>query len=99
MLWAPTEQDEQGLYGFLTHLVSRDHTNYNYLVARDHIQILITISNYPSQAHIEKNLPSLVCDGGGGEAAWVRGGVAAWGRVRRRRRWRGGAAVVRAQRQ
>jgi hypothetical protein len=35
-------------------------------VARDHIQILITNSNYPSQAHIEKDLPSLVCDGGGG---------------------------------
>jgi hypothetical protein len=35
-------------------------------VARDHIQVLITNSNYPSQAHIEKDLPSLLRDGDGG---------------------------------
>jgi hypothetical protein len=80
----PTEQDEHGLYGFLTHLVSRDH-----------IQILITNSNYPSQAHIEKNLPSLVCEGGGGrDGMGVRRCGAGHGDMGAQRRRRGTAVAV-----
>jgi hypothetical protein len=61
-------------------------------VARDHIQILITNSNYPPQAQIEKDLPSLVCDGGGGVmvvGARRRRWPAAWGAIDVvRARWR-----------